>query len=128
MIRWEQLPDSMKNKKLRPYYDKLKKKKSSLCMKRIMDFIMALVLSVILLPVMAVLALWIKLDSRGPVFYRQERITRYGKPYRIFKFRTMVSDADKKGPLVTGKADSRITKAGKMLRKCRLDELSLIHI
>ena len=63
------------------------------------------------------------MDSRGPVFYRQERITRYGKPYRIFKFRTMVADADQKGPLVTGKADSRITRAGKMLRKCRLDEL-----
>ena len=123
MIRWEQLPDSMKNKTLRPYYDKLKKKKISLCMKRIMDLLFALVLTVVLAPVMAVLALWIKLDSRGPVFYRQERITRYGKPYRIFKFRTMVADADQKGPLVTGKADSRITRAGKMLRKCRLDEL-----
>ena len=117
MIRWEQLPDSMKNKTLRPYYDKLKKKKISLCMKRIMDLLFALVLTVVLAPVMAVLALWIKLDSRGPVFYRQERITRYGKPYRIFKFRTMVADADQKGPLVTGKADSRITRAGKMLRK-----------
>lgn len=123
MIRWEQLPDSMKNKTLRPYYDKLKKKKFSLCMKRIKDLLFAVVLTVVLAPVMAVLALWIKLDSRGPVFYRQERITRYGKPYRIFKFRTMVADADQKGPLVTGKADSRITRAGKMLRKCRLDEL-----
>lgn len=121
--QWEQLPNSMRNGHVRPYYKHLIKKKSSLYLKRGMDFFLALILAVVLSPVMAGLALWIKLDSRGPVFYRQERITRYGKPYRIFKFRTMVEDADSKGPLVTQKQDSRITKAGNFLRKFRLDEL-----
>lgn len=120
---WEQLPESMRNGHVRQYYERLARKKSSLRLKRMVDFFLALVLTVVLSPVMAGLALWIKLDSRGPVFYRQERITRYGKPYRIFKFRTMVTDADKKGPLVTKKQDDRITGAGKVLRKCRLDEL-----
>lgn len=72
---------------------------------------------------MLLLAVCIKLDSKGPVFYRQERITQYGRPYRIFKFRTMVADADKKGPLVTRGGDSRITSMGRKLRRCRLDEL-----
>ena len=72
---------------------------------------------------MLILAVCIKLDSKGPVFYRQERITQYGRPYRIFKFRTMVADADKKGPLVTRGGDSRITTMGRKLRRCRLDEL-----
>ncbi|MCI6465942.1 MAG: sugar transferase [Faecalicatena sp.] len=120
---WEQLPASMRNGHVRPYYEKLRKKESSLRLKRAMDFLLALILTIVLSPIMAGLALWIKLDSRGPVFYRQERITRYGKPYRIFKFRTMVTGADKKGPLVTKKQDDRITKAGSFLRKCRLDEL-----
>ena len=79
--------------------------------------------SVLLSPVMLILAVCIKLDSKGPVFYRQERVTQYGKKYRIFKFRTMVADADKKGPLVTTGQDSRITRMGNKLRKCRLDEL-----
>lgn len=121
--RWEQLPESMRNGQVRPYYEILRKKKSSLCLKRMMDLFLALILTVVLSPVMAGLALWIKSDSRGPVFFRQERITRYGKPYRIFKFRTMVADADKKGPLVTKKQDDRITRAGRALRKYRLDEL-----
>lgn len=123
MPRWEQLPESMHNGYVRVYYEQLQRKKSSLCLKRVMDFFLALILTIVLSPIMAVLALWIKLDSRGPVFYRQERITRYGRPYRIFKFRTMVVDADKRGPLVTKKQDNRITRAGQALRKCRLDEL-----
>lgn len=84
---------------------------------------MAFILTVLLSPVMLILAVCIKLDSKGPVFYRQERVTQYGKKYRIFKFRTMVTDADKKGPLVTTGQDSRITRMGNKLRKCRLDEL-----
>ena len=120
---WDKLPRSMRNGYVRPDYEKLKRKEASLRLKRAADFILALILTIVLSPVMAGLALWIKLDSRGPVFYRQERITRYGKPYRIFKFRTMVTGADKKGPLVTKKQDDRITKAGSFLRKCRLDEL-----
>ena len=85
--------------------------------------VLALILTVLLSPVMLVLAICIKLDSKGPVFYRQERITQYGRPYKIFKFRTMVADADKKGPLVTRGGDSRITRMGRKLRSCRLDEI-----
>lgn len=120
---WEQLPEFMRNDCVQPYYEILKKKKFSLFVKQGLDFFLALVLTIVLSPAMAGLSLWIKLDSRGPVFYRQERITRYGKPYRIFKFRTMVVGADKKGPLVTKKEDSRITGAGQVLRRLRLDEL-----
>ncbi|WP_176699143.1 sugar transferase [Clostridium sp. C105KSO13] len=123
MPDWKQLPEFMRNDSVKPYYEILRKKKSALCLKRGLDFFLALILTVVLAPVMGVLAVWIKLDSRGPVFYRQERITQYGKPYRIFKFRTMVAGADKKGPLVTKKQDSRITRSGKALRKLRLDEL-----
>ena len=75
------------------------------------------------MPVLAIIAVWIKMDSKGPVFYRQERITQYGKVFRIFKFRTMVTNADKIGTLVTTKNDSRITKVGEKIRKSRLDEL-----
>jgi lipopolysaccharide/colanic/teichoic acid biosynthesis glycosyltransferase len=120
---WEQLPECMCNDAVLPYYEKLKKKKNILRLKRGTDFCLALILTAILAPVMACLGLWIKLDSRGPVFYRQERITRYGKPYRIFKFRTMIVGADRKGPLVTEKQDNRITRAGHIMRKLRLDEL-----
>lgn len=123
MPRWDELPAFMRQERVKPYYESLQRKESALRVKRGMDFFLALALVVILSPVMAALAIWIKVDSKGPVFYRQERVTRYGELYRIFKFRTMVTDADKKGPLVTEKADSRITRAGSFLRKCRLDEL-----
>ncbi len=126
---WEQLPECMCNDAVRPYYEKLKKKKNILRLKRGADFCLAFILTAILAPVMACLGLWIKIDSRGPVFYRQERITRYGKPYRIFKFRTMIVGADRKGPLVTEKQDDRITRAGHIMRKLRLDELpQLINV
>lgn len=120
---WKELPSDMKNEKVKPYYQMLRRKQKSIRTKRGMDFILALILTVILLPVMAVIAVCIKLDTRGPVFYRQERVTQYGKVYRIFKFRTMVTGADRQGPLVTQTGDSRITRAGRLLRKCRLDEL-----
>ena len=97
--------------------------KSSLIIKRVFDFFAALILLIILSPIMLILAIMIKLESKGPVFYRQERITKYGKKFRIFKFRTMVQDADKKGALVTMGQDPRITKVGNRIRKCRLDEL-----
>ena len=123
LIRWEQLPEYMRNEKVRPYYEMLKRRQGDLLLKRGMDLVVALILAVVLSPVMLVLAICIKADSRGPVFFRQKRITRYGKEYRIFKFRTMVADADKKGPAVTAAGDSRITRMGNLLRKCRLDEL-----
>ena len=121
--KWEELPEFMKNDEVRPYYEILKKKKVSLVFKRAFDFVGGLILLVLLTIPMAIIAVWIKLDSEGPIFYRQERITAYGKHFRIHKFRTMVNDADKIGAAVTVGNDSRITKVGAKLRGCRLDEL-----
>lgn len=121
--KWEKLPDFMKNDEVRPYYDILKKKKISLALKRAFDFSMGFILLVLLFIPMVVIAILIKLDSKGPVFYRQERITTYGKSFRIHKFRTMVNNADQLGTTVTVGNDSRITRVGKKLRGCRLDEL-----
>lgn len=121
--KYEKLPENMKNDEVKKYYEILKHKKISLIIKRIFDFLAALILLIILSPIMLILAIMIKLESKGPVFYRQERITKYGKKFRIFKFRTMVQDADKKGALVTIGQDPRITRVGNKIRKCRLDEL-----
>ena len=124
MLReWEDLPDFMKNDEVKPYYDILKKKKISLFLKRVLDLVGGIILLAVLAIPMLIIAVWIKLDSEGSVFYRQERVTRYGKHFRIHKFRTMVSNADKIGSAVTVGNDSRITKAGAKLRGCRLDEL-----
>lgn len=121
--KWEDLPDFIKNNEVRPYYDSLKRKKVSLILKRLFDLIGGLVLLCILAIPMLIIAAMIKLDSEGPVFYRQERITTYGKHFRIHKFRTMVNNADRIGSAVTVGNDSRITKVGAALRGCRLDEL-----
>lgn len=121
--KWEDLPDFMKNDEVRPYYDLLKSKKLSLILKRAMDLVGGIILLILLAIPMLIIAVWIKLDSKGPVFYRQERITTYGKHFKIHKFRTMVSNADKIGSAVTVGNDSRITKVGAKLRGCRLDEL-----
>lgn len=121
--RWEDLPEFMRVQEVKPYYDILNKKRFSLLLKRVFDFCVALVLLFILAIPMIILAIWIKIDSEGPVFYRQERVTRYGKHFRIHKFRTMVSNADKIGSAVTVGNDSRITKVGSHLRHLRLDEL-----
>lgn len=121
--KWEELPDFMKNDEVRPYYEILKKKKVSLVLKRAFDFVGGLILLVVLAIPMAIIAVWIKLDSEGPVFYRQERVTTYGKHFKIHKFRTMVNNADKIGTAVTVENDSRITKVGAKLRDYRLDEL-----
>ena len=120
---WNELPEYMKNKEVKKYYNHLKKKKISLLSKRLFDLVMSSLMILALSPVLAIVAVWIKMDSKGPVFYRQERITQYGRVFRIFKFRTMVTNADKIGTLVTTKNDSRITKVGEKIRKCRLDEL-----
>lgn len=121
--KYDKLPNEFKNRKVREYYEILNKKRVYLLFKRIFDIIGALILLVLLSPVFLILAILIKLDSKGPVFYRQERITRYGKVFRIFKFRTMVTGADKKGTLVTVNNDSRITRVGKKIRNSRLDEI-----
>lgn len=121
--KWETLPDFMKTDEVREYYDSLQKKKVSMFLKRTMDLIGGVILLIILAIPMAIIAVMIKLDSDGPVFYRQERVTTYGKHFKIHKFRTMVSNADKIGSAVTVGNDSRITKVGEKLRGCRLDEL-----
>ncbi len=124
LIPWEDLPENMQTEAVRPYYEILAKKKTALFFKRLFDVAVSLLMLVLLSPFFLILAIAIKIDSPGPVFYRQERVTQYGKRFRIFKFRTMVSDADKKGTHVTVKNDSRITRVGRLIRKCRLDEIS----
>lgn len=122
--KWEKLPTEMQNDAVRPYYEKLRRKNFSLFWKRVFDFFVSTVMLIILSPVFLILAIAIKIDSRGPVFFRQARVTQYGKKFRIFKFRTMVNNADKIGSQVTVNNDCRITKVGKFIRKCRLDEVS----
>ena len=127
--KWDDIPESMRNDEVKKYYDILIKKRFSLMLKRFFDIIMSLLLLIVLSPAFLILAIWIKVDSQGTVFYRQERITQYGRTFRIFKFRTMVSNADKIGTLVTTQNDSRITRVGEKIRKCRLDEIpQLINI
>lgn len=123
LCKWDDLPDNMRIKEVRPYYDILAKKKGQLLLKRIFDFVVALIMLIVLCIPIAIISVWIKLDSEGPVFYRQERVTTNGKHFRIHKFRTMVSNADKIGTQVTVGNDSRITRVGKKLRHIRLDEL-----
>ena len=121
--KWEALPENLRIDEVRPYYDILQKKRIGLFCKRVFDVVVSAVMLLLLSPVFLLLAIAIKLDSPGPVFYRQVRVTQYGKQFRIFKFRSMVSNADKIGTQVTVGNDSRITRVGKLIRKCRLDEL-----
>ena len=126
---FKELPKEMQNDSVLKYYDVLKQKKIMLLLKRFLDFIGSLILLILLSPILIILAILIKIDSKGPVFYRQERVTTNGKTFKIVKFRTMIQDADKRGTLITGKQDSRITRIGNKIRKCRLDELTqLINI
>lgn len=113
----------MRTEEVRVYYDILRKKRASLLFKRVFDIAVSLLLLVILLPVFLILAIAIKIDSKGPVFYRQVRVTQYNKRFRIFKFRSMVQGADKGSQVTTGN-DARVTRVGKFVRKCRLDEIS----
>lgn len=127
--KWSKLPDNLKNEKTREYYDILSKKTCGLIIKRLFDIFVSAILLIILSPVLLILAAAIKIESEGPVFYRQERITQYGRKFRIFKFRTMVKDADKIGALITLGKDPRITRVGNLIRKCRLDEIpQLINV
>lgn len=123
LCKWEELPQNMQNDAVRPYYDSLQGKKCSLFMKAIFDRIVSLLMLIGLSPIFLLLAVMIKLDSPGEVFFRQERVTQYGKKFRIHKFRTMVKNAEALGTQVTTKSDMRVTKVGKKLRGCRLDEL-----
>lgn len=121
--KWDSLPERMRTPEVKPYYDSLSRRRAGLALKRIFDLVMSVLLIIILYPAMLVIAVAVALDSPGGVFYRQRRVTTYGKEFRIFKFRTMRSDADRIGPAVTSGEDARITRVGKVLRGCRLDEL-----
>ncbi len=129
LCRWEKLPPFMQTKEVWPYYQALAARRGALLAKRTFDFTLSTLMLAFLWPLFLCLAIWIRLDSPGPAFFRQERITQYGRPFRIYKFRTMVAGAPKLGASVTEKNDPRITRAGKKLRGCRLDELpQLINI
>lgn len=120
---WVDLPGFVKVDEVRPYWEVLNKKRGQLLLKRVFDLVVAIILLILLSIPMAVIAVIIKVEDPGPVFYRQERVTRYGKHFRIHKFRTMVVNAEKIGTAVTVGDDPRITKIGKKLRRLRLDEL-----
>lgn len=120
--KWEELPEKMRTREVRRYYNIIVRHSGWFKVKRVMDICVSLVLLAILLIPMGIIALMIKTDSQGPVFFRQERVTQYGKIFRIYKFRTMVDNASQLGSQVTVNNDARITRVGKLLRKYRLDE------
>lgn len=119
---WRLLPDEMRTKEVRKYYNILMKHRMWLKVKRAFDVVVAGIMLAVLIIPMGIIALAIRLDSPGPVFFRQARVTQYGKIFRIYKFRTMVDNASKLGAAVTVDNDSRITKVGAFLRKNRMDE------
>lgn len=123
-MKYEELPKEMHNDSVKKYWEKLRKKKFSLLLKRLLDIMASFVMLVILSPFFLLLAAAVKLDSRGPVFYRQVRVGRYNQDFKIFKFRTMVQNADQIGPAITTGKDPRITRVGKFIRRFRLDEFS----
>ncbi|MCI9619468.1 MAG: sugar transferase [Dorea sp.] len=120
---WSELPEWMQIPEVREYYEILSKRKKSLIVKRVFDLVISFILLIIAAAPMIVIAAAIAIDSPGGIFYRQERVTAYGKRFMIHKFRTMVVNADTIGTQVTARNDSRVTKIGKFLRKYRLDEL-----
>ena len=127
--KWNSLPDEMKTESVDEILKILQGKKGGLALKRVFDFTVALLMLIIISPILLIIAILIKVDSKGPVFYRQERVTAKNKTFKIFKFRTMVQDADQIGSLITVTQDARITKIGKKIRKMRIDELpQLINI
>lgn len=129
LLPFERLPLAFQCDEVKTYYDILDKKRFSLFLKRVMDIVLALILLLFLLLPMAVIAVIIKATSKGPVLYKQERVTTYGKRFLIWKFRTMTVGADHAGALVTSAHDSRVTGVGKTLRKFRLDELpQIFHV
>ncbi|WP_141828217.1 sugar transferase [Clostridium sp. KNHs216] len=114
----------MRNKYTKEYLTLLNKRRFSLGAKRAFDIVVSLLILAVCSPFFLLLALAVKIDSRGPVFYRQVRVGRYNQDFKIFKFRTMIQDADKIGPPLTVGDDPRVTKVGRFIRKLRLDEFS----
>lgn len=123
LVSWNELPEVMQNDEVRKYYDVLEKRKKSLFVKRCFDVVVSFIMIILLSWLFIILAVLIKIDSKGPVFFRQTRVTAGNKEFKIFKFRTMVENAEKIGSLVTEANDARITRVGSKIRKCRLDEI-----
>ena len=123
LLDWDKLPDYMRNDEVKEYYDILNKKKTSLVIKRVLDIILSAILIILLIIPMTIIAILVKCDSKGPVLFKQVRVTTYGKRFKIWKFRTMVDNAEQMGGLITEANDKRVTKLGEKLRKVRLDEL-----
>ena len=129
MKKWENLPEFMRNEAVKPYYEKLQSHRVGIVMKRVMDVMLALILFCVLFPFMLIIGVIVGVTSPGGVFFCQERVTTYGRKFKIIKFRTMVSNAEALGSQVTTNGDSRVTGIGRFLRKVRLDELpQLINI
>ncbi|MGE7867903.1 sugar transferase [Bacillus paramycoides] len=120
---WNELPEEMRNNSVKRYHDFLREKRVSLFFKRLFDVLMAVFVLLILSPIIILISVAIKFDSKGPVMFRQVRVTQYGREFKIFKFRTMVNNAEKVGAQVTTKGDNRITRVGNLLRKLRIDEI-----
>lgn len=123
LLNWDQLPPVMQCHEVKYYYDFLAKKKYYLFQKRLFDLFFSFTILIVISPLFLILAIFVKLDSKGPIFYKQERITQYGRKFNIIKFRTMVENADKYGGAVTSFNDMRITRIGRIIRKTRLDEI-----
>ena len=126
MRAFDMLPAQFNNDSVKAYYDILSKRRGSIVLKRAFDIIVSLIMLVFLIIPIVIISVCIKVNSPGPVFFRQERVTKYGRVFRIFKFRTMVVNAESLGSMVTTKGDSRVTSIGRTLRKYRLDELPQI--
>lgn len=123
-MNYQELPQTMKNNSVQEYCELLNQHRLSLAAKRGFDMIGSFLILAVLSPFLLLLAAAIKLDSKGPVFYRQVRVGRYNRDFKIFKFRTMVQDADRVGPPLTVGDDPRVTRVGRLIRKLRLDEFS----
>ena len=123
MRKWENMPPFLKNDRVKVYYDILKEHEKELRIRRKFDTFLAAFMLAVIWPVFLLIGLLIKLDSPGPVFFKQERVTQYGRKFQILKFRTMVQNAEKMGSQITKSHDSRLTRVGRVIRGCRIDEL-----
>jgi lipopolysaccharide/colanic/teichoic acid biosynthesis glycosyltransferase len=115
-LTYRELPEDMKNEYTQKYLELLNKRPVSMFGKRVFDIAVSFLILAVLSPFFLLLALAIKLDSRGPVFYRQVRVGRFNRDFKIFKFRTMVQNADRIGPLLTMGEDPRVTRVGRFIR------------
>lgn len=123
LVSWNELPQEMNNESVKLYYKILKEKRISLILKRIFDIVAAILTLIVLIPLFLIISIAVKMDSKGTVFFKQIRVTQYGRKFKILKFRTMVTNADKMGTQVTTNNDARVTKVGRILRRFRLDEI-----